>query len=168
MTTNNQNLSFTSADSTNYTIEAVINSTQARKEFQLIFCSGNTNSYSGTGISIGYINGTETVMFNNRRSASYRLTLPNVSLQTISVQYKNKTYYHNGGKIVSTNTTTGSFGHEYYPAIGNRYSQYYGQWNGGGHFVGSIHAIRVYNRKLTEEEILHNQQIDINKYGISI
>jgi hypothetical protein len=35
-------------------------------------------------------------------------------------------------------------------------------------FKGDIHAIRVYNRLLTEEEILHNQNIDIQKYNIPI
>lgn len=35
-------------------------------------------------------------------------------------------------------------------------------------FKGDIHAIRVYNRLLTEDEILHNQNIDIQKYNIPI
>ena len=35
-------------------------------------------------------------------------------------------------------------------------------------FKGDIHAIRVYNRLLTEAEILHNQNIDIQKYNIPI
>jgi hypothetical protein len=35
-------------------------------------------------------------------------------------------------------------------------------------FKGDIHAVRVYNRLLTEDEILHNQNIDIQKYNIPI
>ncbi len=35
-------------------------------------------------------------------------------------------------------------------------------------FKGDIHAIRVYNRLLTEDEILYNQTIDIKKYNIPI
>ena len=35
-------------------------------------------------------------------------------------------------------------------------------------FKGDIHAIRVYNRLLTEDEILYNQNIDIQKYNIAI
>lgn len=35
-------------------------------------------------------------------------------------------------------------------------------------FKGDIHAIRVYNRLLTEDEILYNQNIDIQKYNIPI
>ena len=35
-------------------------------------------------------------------------------------------------------------------------------------FRGDIHAIRVYDRLLTEDEILHNQNIDIQKYNIPI
>lgn len=33
-------------------------------------------------------------------------------------------------------------------------------------FKGSIYQIRIYNRVLTEDEILHNQDIDIQKYNI--
>ena len=35
-------------------------------------------------------------------------------------------------------------------------------------FKGDIHAIRVYNRLLTEDEINHNQTIDIAKYNIQL
>ena len=33
-------------------------------------------------------------------------------------------------------------------------------------FNGTIYQIRIYNRHLTEEEILYNQTIDINRYSI--
>lgn len=33
-------------------------------------------------------------------------------------------------------------------------------------FYGKIYAIRIYNRYLTEEEILHNQQLDMQRFGI--
>jgi hypothetical protein len=35
-------------------------------------------------------------------------------------------------------------------------------------FIGILYAVRIYNRQLTSDEILHNQHIDINKYGIKI
>lgn len=36
----------------------------------------------------------------------------------------------------------------------------------GGFYVGTIHAIRIYNRKLTEAEIKANQQTDVTYYGL--
>lgn len=35
-------------------------------------------------------------------------------------------------------------------------------------FRGTIYQIRIYNRKLKEKEILHNQDLDISKYNIVI
>lgn len=35
-------------------------------------------------------------------------------------------------------------------------------------YYGYIYQIRVYNRVLTEEEVLHNASVDIEKYGISV
>ena len=35
-------------------------------------------------------------------------------------------------------------------------------------FVGTVYQIRIYNRKLREREILHNQDLDIAKYNIVI
>ena len=35
-------------------------------------------------------------------------------------------------------------------------------------FSGTIYAIRVYDRKLTEAEMIQNQQADIDRYGITI
>lgn len=34
--------------------------------------------------------------------------------------------------------------------------------------VGTVHSVRVYNRRLTAEEMLHNQQIDIKRFNLSI
>lgn len=38
--------------------------------------------------------------------------------------------------------------------------------NDGCWFKGTIYQIRIYNRILTEEEVLHNAAIDMNKYNI--
>ena len=35
-------------------------------------------------------------------------------------------------------------------------------------FTGEIYSLRIYNRGLTDEEILHNQRIDMEKYGVVI
>ena len=33
--------------------------------------------------------------------------------------------------------------------------------------LGTLYQVRIYNRQLTEAEMLHNQQIDMEKYGIN-
>lgn len=38
--------------------------------------------------------------------------------------------------------------------------------DGSYSYAGTVYQIRIYNRKLTEEEILYNQSIDIKKYNI--
>jgi hypothetical protein len=54
-------------------------------------------------------------------------------------------------------------------AVSSKYTSYIGARVDGSNkviFKGDIHAIRIYNRILTESEILHNQNIDILKYNI--
>lgn len=63
------------------------------------------------------------------------------------------TQYATPGKN-ETNTTT--LGHR---IIGTSISSY---------FRGTIFAIRIYNRQLTEAEMLQNQQADIERYGLVI
>ncbi len=38
----------------------------------------------------------------------------------------------------------------------------------GTPFNGNMYAARIYNRALTDEEILHNQRIDMERYGVVI
>ena len=45
--------------------------------------------------------------------------------------------------------------------------RYFSTYNANG-IVGTIHSIRVYNRRLTEEEMLHNQKIDIKRFNLNI
>lgn len=44
--------------------------------------------------------------------------------------------------------------------IGSAYS-YYG-------FIGTIHAVRVYSRMLSEEEIMHNQKLDNKRFKLGL
>ena len=38
----------------------------------------------------------------------------------------------------------------------------------GNHSTGTMYAIRIYNRRLTSEEQLHNQDVDISRFNISV
>lgn len=60
----------------------------------------------------------------------------------------------NGNDYISSTTTTTSL-------IGCRYNGSYTYY-----FTGKIYCIRIYNRKLTEAEVLQNQEIDYKRFGI--
>ena len=68
---------------------------------------------------------------------------------------------------MTENTSASIFAHSGNKAcIGCRYqNDSYSNWGG---FSGYIKAIRMYNRALNEEEILHNQNIDSIKYNLGI
>lgn len=60
-----------------------------------------------------------------------------------------------------TSSSGSSIGTATYNSIGSR-------GNGNYPLVGSIHAIRIYNRQLTAEEMLYNQQIDNDRFNLGL
>lgn len=65
-------------------------------------------------------------------------------------------------KVQASKYGTDSFGGRSYTG------SYIGQRSGGSSFYnGTLYQIRIYNRYLTEEEVLFNQSIDMGKYNIT-
>lgn len=60
-----------------------------------------------------------------------------------------------------TSQTGSSIGTATYNSIGSR-------GNGNYPLVGSIHAIRIYNRQLSAAEMLYNQQIDNDRFNLGL
>ena len=52
--------------------------------------------------------------------------------------------------------------------VGNASFIYLGKRASGNHFKGKIHAIRIHDRILTEEEILQNQRLDNERFGLGL
>ena len=50
---------------------------------------------------------------------------------------------------------------------GNVYN-YIGRRQSGNTYTGKIHAIRVYNRQLSESEMLHNQKLDNKRFNLGL
>lgn len=50
---------------------------------------------------------------------------------------------------------------------GNVYN-YIGRRKSGNTYTGKIHAIRVYNRQLSESEMLHNQKLDNKRFNLGL
>ena len=52
--------------------------------------------------------------------------------------------------------------------VRNDSNNYIGRRSSGNQFSGKIHAIRLYNRQLTDDEILHNQRIDNKRFNLGL
>lgn len=84
---------------------------------------------------------------------------PNNGLHTMSVSmdkmYKDRVEQSESGEDSFSNPATA---HGCYLGCGGS-SDYY-------RYTGTIYQIRIYNRILTEDEVIKNQSIDINRYNI--
>ena len=102
-----------------------------------------------------------STMSTNYNNQSYKIS--NNKLFTCSL-FNNRPIYENKQLITTYNMSdVGTASNKDYMYVGGR--------KDGSTittFKGDIHAIRVYDRILTEEEIFYNQSIDIIKYNIEI
>ena len=76
-------------------------------------------------------------------------------------------YTSSGLKMYRNNSQLAASGNNYWSGtngfcIGNKYSET------GNPFTGDIHGIRIYNRTLTNDELLMNWQYDQARYGITV
>lgn len=74
----------------------------------------------------------------------------------------NNTGYLNGVKIATTGTASFTVAAQTGITLGKRMDSDYYPFN------GTLYQIRIYSRQLTEAEILHNQALDISRYGITV
>lgn len=143
------NLNFPSST---HTIEIVLNCTG--NGLRVAFMINASNN-----VAFGYSSGGDYVVTKsgNSNARSTWKTNYNTGVHVISVTPSNA--YDNGSAMVYRNTDTwylrtgGTF-------VGSRSAN-------NAFFKGTIYQIRVYNRALTSDEILHNQAIDISKYNIT-
>ena len=84
---------------------------------------------------------------------------------------QNKNVISGNADMVIVNGTTLTKTHSTYYSKNTTGKTYVGAHattgNLTGYFSGTIHAIRIYNRKLTQAEILQNQAADVLRYGLS-
>lgn len=94
-------------------------------------------------------------LFNRHLGPFYQII--NTGFHTVS---SNDTRCYQDGTAVQKNGTSGGTAKGGNTFVGCRTA------NDGLWFKGTIYQIRIYNRILTEEEVLHNAAIDMNKYNI--
>lgn len=154
-----------------------------------VYFKGSTNSYgqSSTVVNYSYNSSTIEVVIRKEQQSGFVFDPVNASAikyiqggtnvnftygaagkrSGITTQGLNKIITHSinmdreiyNGKLLSfaTNDTWGAEGSGTF--IGRR-------GGGGNPMKGNIYQIRIYNRKLTKEEILYNQEQDRKRYGI--
>lgn len=66
------------------------------------------------------------------------------------------------------NGSTSSWNNQYTNSVIGKYARSDSTYDTSYVANGTIYQIRIYNRQLTSEEIMHNADIDIAKYNISI
>jgi hypothetical protein len=117
--------------------------------------------------------------YNDASNNGGRFIVPFTDKGVLSASYSGKHanyklgYYNKQileGRYNTTTYSTGTTHRGFCMIIGARLGSSRSQQvpTGTGFFNGYIKAIRYYNRPLTAEEILHNQQIDNIKYNIGI
>ena len=130
------------------------------------FCDWNVTSKNYIGVSIlnsSHVNYIHSIGFSSKSSSGtlHTYTLPKDSLVTVSIKDRQPILVNK--ELISTTTATNRtvFSNRKYAYIGGRVDG-----STITTFTGDIYAIRVYNRLLTHDEMIHNQQIDIIKYDI--
>lgn len=161
----------TSTSYNNCTIEVVLKSSLESGAWAPVVIFGDwsstsTSQYIGVGAnynsSVNY-NHSLSFLARSKNGSTNCYKMPSNVLMTASLKSNqpimaNQEYY---SETSTTSMTTAS----------NRTNARVGGRVDGSNvvsFKGDIHAIRVYNRLLTEDEILYNQNIDIQKYNIPI
>lgn len=135
----------------NYTIELVCNFYTTNNRHYMFFGGGSSN------LHIANVGGYMTVSAsNNPRTKKYQVGLP-LNLSTISLNYD---------RCLMNKASVSYSGEDYWSSSGSTASFSFD--SGGFAFNGSLCALRIYNRMLSESEMLHNQQIDIARFNIQL
>lgn len=139
------NSSFSLGANSNYTVEICYKETV--KQNGVLFCSGNSatgNIFMAPYFSM-YLQRGKIYYIDRVIGTKYSLSMNNERcLQNLVA----KTYNKVGSNYMNSMTN-----------IGCRYHRGYNVF-----FMGYIYSIRVYNRNLTEAEILNNQKVDNKRF----
>jgi hypothetical protein len=117
-------------------------------------------SYGNVNYSIGFSFYKGTVLFSVGNSVT-KLTGKWIVGSTGTYSISNARAYQNGVNV-GFNTNKDYQTRSDVAAIVGAGKGYYSALN------GKIHSIRIYNRHLTEEEILHNQAIDNTRFNLGL
>ena len=144
------NTSFTLPSNTDCTLEIVYNETV--KQNGIVFCSG--------GGSAGNIFVAPYFQQYMQRGVKYPYSRVIGTKYTLSL---NAERCYQNGNAVSSNGTSASYSTSRTNIGARYYNSAYQIF-----FIGYIYAIRVYNRNLTQAEILNNQKVDNKRFSLGL
>jgi len=141
--------------SSNYTVETVIKPTSTAKQ---VIWTNVANSAGGANTPCLLVSGDGRFAFL-QNNAAYNLSITTgnaycISLNTSVGLINGEDAEKSGTNYDLNNTSATAF-------IGTRN-------NGKLYYKGSIHSIRVYNRKLSISEMLNNQQVDNQRFNLGL
>lgn len=142
------------AQNENYTVEVCIKPSTTNNGNRTVFIFSTGSMTNG---ALFFLSGS-TVTFLQRRNT---YPVPHVANAPLCVGL-NLTLGVKNGDVIQKNSGT-----DYWDTI----SLMIGQRNAGAnraYFGGTIHAIRIYNRQLTLDEILTNQRIDNTRFELGL
>ena len=155
-----------SSDWANETIEAVITYTGTSADFQKmsLFNQAMINNTLGAGMNFGN-NGNNLIRVCMAADGTTRVLLQ----FTFDNTHKPKYISRSSAKLVANGTeSNASGGSTSYGANASGKTMLGARRTSGdpvNKFNGTIHAIRIYNKKLTVDEMISNQQTDAVRYG---
>lgn len=100
--------------------------------------------------------GTQLTFKTRRTGGRFKVTVPT----TFTASANDNVALVNGVK--STTIQNSDWNAAQYSCIGSRGG------SGAYPYVGNVHSIRIYNRLLTEEEMLFNQQVDNERFNLGL
>lgn len=151
------------SDWANETIEMAFNASSTNVENKTVLCQPYLNNSVGISMRLGY-EAASTPRFAmgidgvTRNFYYYRLT-------------NTKNIISGNADRVIVNGVMATSTHSTYYSKNTKGITYLGahatSGNPTGFFNGTIHAVRIYNRKLTQAEMIQNQEADKARYGLA-
>ena len=132
---------------------------------EVCFYSSNSNGivfFQSSASGIGYIHGGAGISFamGSAQNNQFNLTKPSGN-SIVSITYDNIVI---NGQAISANKATNTWDAGSSTSIGAKDNSGTPQYAR----AGKIFSIRIYNRKLTTDEMIHNQQIDNQRFNLNI
>ena len=141
----------------NATIEAVFRvDSIASGKTVFVFVSGS-NSPEKPILSIASDN--RVIIGDKTGRSAFTITNWKGNPQRVSITYNNCLI---NGVTPASATATYKNNNNAYTYVGRRSSSY----SDNSTFTGEVYCIRVYNRQLTTEEMAHNQEVDVRRFGL--
>lgn len=120
----------------------------------VLYTNKRVATWAGTGNNTCYMHETNLDLFNKTHAYSILYDEEDYNKNVVYIDSQKTTQISTKGGVSNTIS---------YPQIGKRYYKDATTWL---YFKGTIYSIRVYNRHLNENELLHNYNVDKARFGL--